>query len=390
MVNSPGRRRRDGSTPPPLSARLAGLLLLTLAGCGTQAARLPPGDYTPREPPELELPEAQFDALRADALARARVWQPPGVPVAEADLAANPPGPGALDRQSRLACRFLFNTSTGYSPKFRCVLPGGDVLKVKYGWNSREVRTEVAATRLLGALGFGADRMYVVERVRCHGCPAYPHEKLSWFNAFFVDYSRYRDFDFVSIERPLAGRILESASREGWRWDELARIDPARGGSSRAEVDALRLVAVFLSNWDLKDANQRLTCLAEPAASTECARPLAFMQDLGTSFGPHAMDLKAWTARPVWADPATCLVSMKGLPFDGGTFVDARISEEGRLFLAERLGALSEGQVREMFAAARFHDFAWDDAEDGDLRRWVAAFRDRVRQIADRPPCPGP
>lgn len=399
MVLTPGRRSPAGAGWPPLLA--AGAFALALAAC-TPAARLPPGDYTPREHAgDVDIPEAQAAALREDALARARVWRPPPLPIAQADLAGNPLGPGALDRQSRLVCRFLFRSSEGYSPKFRCVLPGGEVLKVKYGWNSREVRTEVAATRLLAALGFGADRMYVVERVRCFGCPPYPHEKLAWFNAFLVDYGRYRDFDYVSVERPLPGRALDAPLQKGWRWDELARIDPARGGSSRAEVDALRLMAVFLANWDLKAENQRLTCLADaagghgadepPGGATDdpgCARPLAFMQDLGTTFGPHSMNLETWSTRPVWADPGACLVSMKGLPFDGGTFVDARVSEAGRLFLAERLGALSDRQVRDMFVAARFHDFPWKHPEDGDIGRWVAVFRDRVRQIADRPPCP--
>lgn len=361
-----------------------------LAACTTPAARLPAGDYAPNDANDMQLPPDQAAALREDALARARVWEPPPVPIPEADLSANPPGPGAFARNDELVCRFVFRSSEGYSPKFRCVLPGGDVVKVKYGWNSREVRTEVAATRLMSALGFGADRMYVVRRVRCFGCPPYPHEKLAWFTALLVDNARYRDFDFVAVERPVPGRALETAAQKGWRWDELARIDPARGGSSRAEVDALRLMAVFLSNWDLKADNQRLTCRPGEGGRQDsgCARPLAFMQDLGTSFGPHSMDLKAWAARPVWADPATCLVSMKGLPFDGGTFVDARISEAGRRFLAERLSAVSDAQVRDMFVGARFQEFPWEHADEADLRRWTAVFRDRVRQIADRVPCP--
>jgi hypothetical protein len=318
------------------------------------------------------------------------VWLPPAVPISEFDFRRNPPGPDLLGIDSRLVCRFQFRSSPGYTPKFRCVQPGGSVLKVKYGWNTREVRTEVAATRLLTALGFGADRMYIVDRVRCFGCPPYPHEKLSWFNGFFVDYAAYRDFDFVSVERPLVARTLEAPGIEGWRFDELARIDPARGGSSRAEVDALRLMAVFLTNWDLKGPNQRLVCLPGQDGKDDegCARPFAFMQDVGTTFGPHSMNLETWSQWPVWADPATCTLSMKGLPFDGATFGQARISEEGRLFLAGKLSALSDKQVTDLFTAARFPEFAWDHAQDGDVRRWLAAFRERQRQIAERPPCP--
>jgi hypothetical protein len=210
-----------------------------------------------------------------------------------------------------------------------------------------------------------------------------------------VDYDEHRDFDFVSIERPLEGASVEGPLGKGWRWDELDQIDPARGGSSRAEVDALRLMAVFLANWDTKEVNQRLACLPdeERAPGTRrpaCAKPFAYMQDVGTTFGPHSMNVRTWTARPVWADAASCLVSMKGLPFDGATFQDRRISEGGRRFLAERLASLSPAQVESLFRGARFREFPWDHEEDGELGRWVAAFRDRVAEIADRPPCPDP
>jgi hypothetical protein len=377
---------------PPPAVALFGALTLAL-GCAGPDARLPAGDYQPRErSDEVVLAPAERDAARLDALRRARVWQEPPVPVAQADLEREPAGPDALGRDARLVCRFQFRSSPGYSPKFHCVQPGGDVLKVKYGWNSREVRTEVAATRLLAALGFGADRMYVVDRVRCFGCPPYPYEKIAWFVLLRVNYNEYRDFDFVSIERPMEGASLEGPTGKGWRWDELNHIDPARGGSPRAEVDALRLMAVFLANWDGKDVNHRLVCLPDESGGADgpCARPFTYMHDVGTTFGPHSMNIKTWTARPVWADAASCLVSMKGLPFDGATFQDVRISEGGRRFLAERLGALSPQQLEALFRGARFREFPWDHEEDGDLGRWVAAFRDRVRQIADRPPCPEP
>ena len=61
-----------------------------------------------------------------------------------------------------LICKFRPGRTSGSTPKFECVFEGGEVLKVKYGRNP-EIHTEVAATRLLRALGAGADRMYLVE-----------------------------------------------------------------------------------------------------------------------------------------------------------------------------------------------------------------------------------
>jgi len=90
----------------------------------------------------------------------------------------------------------------------------------------------------------------------------------------------------------------------------------------------------------------------------------------------------------VWADRETCTVSMKALPYGGGTFPDARISDTARRQLAAQLASISREDIRALFAAARFpqHYSATDDEKDLDA--WEAAFTDRVRQIAGAGPCP--
>src|SRR6187200_456250 len=121
--------------------------------------------------------------VREQALSAARVWMPPQVPVGGADLRNNPPGPGAFREDEEVACRFVLKTVGGLTPKFYCELPTGDVVKVKYGSGNGEVHSEVAATRLLSALGFATDRMYVVKRVRCAGCPLFPFRSLQCFRS---------------------------------------------------------------------------------------------------------------------------------------------------------------------------------------------------------------
>jgi hypothetical protein len=93
------------------------------------------------------------------------------------------------------------------------------------------------------------------------------------------------DFVNVAVERKLKGDGVEAGGEKGWAFYELAKIDPARGGASRAEVDALRLMAVFLNHWDNKGPNQRLVCEGDQPAP--CAHPLAMMQDVGSDFGPR-------------------------------------------------------------------------------------------------------
>lgn len=89
----------------------------------------------------------------------------------------NPAGPGSFDAGQPLVCRFLLRKTGGHTPKFYCVFRDGEVLKVKYGQNP-EIHAEVAASRLLLALGAGADRMYLVRKLRCFGCPENPQDLL--------------------------------------------------------------------------------------------------------------------------------------------------------------------------------------------------------------------
>jgi hypothetical protein len=368
-------------------------LALGAAACQpTVQDKLPPGDYTPRPVDQaLPAPSGHEDALRKEALRRAQVRLPLPVPLSEADLSRTPPGPGGFGEADVIECRFLLKPSEGFSPKFQCVAAGGDIVRVKYGRKNPEVYGEVAATRLLAALGYGADRMYVVGKVRCFGCPSFPYPKVGVLDALLMDYGKVREFETAVIERRLAGKEIRGTVLRGWGFDELERIDPGVGGAPRAEVDAFRLLAAFLANWDSKPSNQRLVCLpgGEPSRPDEpCRLPLALMQDVGRAFGPRHMDLGRWSSTPVWADPATCLLSMKGMPHDGATFRDVHIGEAGRRLLADLLGSLREDQVRGLFTGARFPEYLRQSEPGRDPDNWVRAFQARVRQIADRPPCP--
>src|SRR3954465_9800736 len=113
-------------------------------------------------------------SFRNDALRRAQVWKEPATATEQVKLDRNPEGPGSFSEDQVVDCRFKPDPVGGSTPKFNCELPDGDVVKIKYGQRNAEVYTEVAATRLLAALGFPTDRMYVVKRVRCAGCPADP------------------------------------------------------------------------------------------------------------------------------------------------------------------------------------------------------------------------
>lgn len=343
-----------------------------------------------------------YSVVHDDALRRAQVWLEPAIPIEKARLGQNPDGPDTFRVDEVVSCRFRPGGVSGSTPKFDCELATGKKVKVKYGRDNAEVYAEVAASRLLAALGFPTDRVYVVDRVRCYGCPPDPYVGLECINEGKsiercfpdLDYRRYVDFESAVIERPLEGRRIETAKERGWKWEELVKIDAVAGGAPRAHVDALRLMAMFLNHWDNKDKNQRLLCLGEkdpPGRLLDprpCGRPLAMVQDLGGTFGPFKLDLSNWASTRVWADAPRCAVSMRALPYEGSTFPDWQISEEGRRFLAGRLGRLSAQQIRKLFEGARVQRYPHKDPAAADVGNWVRAFQDKVRAITERAPCP--
>ena len=342
-------------------------------------ATVPPrGDFHAREAPTVTLTGPEAKVQRRDALRRATFIVPPDVQSMHDSSPSNPL------RRPVPSCRFVPSELSGTTPKFECVFADGPTVKVKYGRDA-EIHSEAAATALLRMLGYAADTVTIIPRLRCYGCPRHPFVAAHLRRTFFVPFvpeeisGGYTDFEWVSVEERFPAPAVETDSIAGWEWRELDHSD-----APPAEVDAFRLLAAFLAHWDNKSQNQRLVCLDQlrPKAGG-CERPLAMIQDLGASFGPPKVNLARWRDLPVWYDRTTCLLSMRALPFEGATFEDVTVSEAGRALAAERLTAITDVQIERLFADARFPQFQAGTADERDLKAWTAAFRDRVRQIAE-------
>jgi hypothetical protein len=360
-------------------------VLLSAAGCRHHAA-----------PPAAAGGEKAAPAREA-ALAAAAIWSMPEVPPDQMDFSRNTPGPGTLDPTSDVDCEFVVKPVNGTTPKFHCKLPDGSTIKVKYGATNPEVPAQVAASRLMAALGFAVDRMMLVHSVRCKGCPPLPALALDCLKKgvpralCLVGASpvRVRTFTDVMIERPFEGKRIEAKDDEGWAWFELDRIDPEAGGADRTEVDALRLMAVLLAHWDNKGSNQRLVCppgREQPDGS--CRAPVAVLHDLGATFGPLKADLPNWKEIPMWADAGACRVSMATLPYGGGTFPEHRISEEGRALAVKLLRALSPVQLNTLFEASGFRRYPHVTAAAHNPQAWTDVFMAKVDRMAAAGPCP--
>ena len=373
-------------------------------------------------------------------LATAKIWSDPGDVTPEMVTAGRPlkqsEGLEAALRGAPLPCTFATPGKDlgGNTPKFACLTPGGTTIRVKYSDGSkdgnREIFSAVVAAKLLWTLGFVSDPIYPIT-LDCRDCPADPmsgsgpRARRSYLATFQPEASR-----LVMVEGDDAD--------QGWRWSEVDEAianlpeGPLRT-RQRTHFDALTLLAVFIQHGDRKPEQQRLECRGalDPRAgdarplkdrddgapvfferpdASACSEPVIALQDIGATFGGAGrmskastakMNLKAWTNRPVFK-PAKAS-SSGGVPECRGNLTvsmaageggrgDPRIGEAGRAFLQERLLLLTDAHVRALMGTARVEQLSesqvWRDPKTGTSHvgsaAWVAAFKDKVRQITER------
>ena len=339
---------------------------------------------------------------RRDAIRRAQVWT--ATDIGSMDVKIGPQGPQAFESGETVTCDYVKRPhGSGSTPKFECALTPEQALKVRYGDHNGEVYAQVAATRLLWALGFGANRMYPV-KVMCRGCSQNP-----WDDPKEADPPKAWLFDPATIDAKMAGKTLETKVDEGWAWKELDVVDEASGGAPRAQRDALKLLAVLMQHTDSKESNQRILCrdkqwakdATQPGDDTgttardardstdTCAHPLMMLTDVGKTFGhanafnrdePGAVNFKEWSKTPIWKDPDKpgCEGNLPGSW--SGTLDNPRIGEGGRKFLADLLAQLTDSQLHDLFDVARFTR----RDPSATIADWVNAFKEKRAEIVTR------
>lgn len=358
-----------------LSLSIAIVLVGIVAAYAQGSARQPGAPSTPRVSKQARL----------EAIRRAQVWKL--TDIASMDLKAGPQGHGVFQPNETVTCDYVDRKMTGKSPKFTCAITKDDEVKVKYGAGNGEVYGEVAATRLLWALGFGADRMYPV-RVVCRGCSPDPHQDHRGGRGEVV-------FDPAAIERKMHGHAIETREDEGWGWSELDLVDEAAGGAPRAHRDALKLLAVVMQHTDNKPIQQRLMCVTDPAPKEgeACAQPFMMINDLGLTFGTAntfnrgsvgSVNFDKWAHTAVWKDTTGCVGNLpKSMT---GTLDNPVIREDGRKFLADLLVQLSDAQLHDLFDVSRFPNRSQSaGAKHGlTVEEWVDAFKRKRDEVVSR------
>jgi hypothetical protein len=354
-------------------AALALLLFVTTA----------PEAKTKKAPKNPVTEESRFAMLQ-----RSQIWSP--VTVSEMDIRLGPQGKGAFEPNANVQCDYVEQPLEGNTPKFYCRVSDGTVVKVKYG--SGEVVGEVLATRLLWALGFGADRMYPAV-VSCRGCDADP-----WKNRRSV--AETHVFNPAVIERKFPGHAIETAKTKGWAWPELNMIDPAQGGAPAEQRNALALLGVFIQHSDSKAEQQRLTCLSHDSVDEEgnstgqCAKPFMLLNDVGQTFGKanylnrgtlSSVNFDGWSRERIWRDEKSCAANLPRSRT--GTLENPKISEAGRAFLAGLLTQLTDRQIHDLFDVARVDLRSRKPGSNeppATIDEWVAAFKQKRDDIVTR------
>jgi hypothetical protein len=423
----------NGSVLPGAISR-ALLIGLALPAIGTGQAGEPAR-------PTVAVVQLENSDKRLRYLATAQIWADPGDVTPQA-LTAGPPlrdrsgVATALDGRP-FPCTFAEAGKKlgGNTLKFSCITVTGQAIRVKYTDGSRngnrEVFSEVAASRLLWALGFHVDPVYPIV-LDCRDCPNDPMS-----GSGPTARRSYLAIYQPAIVEPVM--VTGSKQDQGWRWGELDRaIEMLPAGELRSRqrqhFDALTLLGVFLQHGDRKPEQQRLGCLGmlnldagefrargdeqergglflERPGTTACELSDVTLQDTGATFGGAGrttsastakMNLKSWSSRQVFqpvaagvqrGEAAECRGQLTvSIAAGEGSLANPRIGEAGRAFLLDRLHRLSDDHLRAIFTAARVDQMSepliWRDPASAVVHTgtdaWVAAFKNKVQQIESR------
>ncbi len=188
--------------------------------------------------------------------AEAVLWQDPG-DIRARDLYW---GQGGEKGQPRGPMKFLKEDLHGHNPKFDVEDARGKKWRVKMG---TEAQPEVAASRLLWAIGYFANDNYFLPELEVRDLPTH----LSRGQNFVQQGGVVRS---VRLQRHPSGE-----KRSGdWSWQH----NPFVG---TREFNGLRVMMALLSNWDLKDDNNAIF-----ASDSSPPREEYLVSDVGSTFGP--------------------------------------------------------------------------------------------------------
>jgi hypothetical protein len=296
----------------------------------------------------------------------ALLWRDPGA-IAHRDLFW---GPGAADRIPRGPLRFREENTEGTQPKLVVIDADDVVWDLKFG---EEAHAEVAANRIVWALGYLVEEMYFVREGTITGAPDLKRadDMVAPDGSFRNARLKRRDPDIVWTD-------------EGWTFRE----SPFAG---RPEMSGLRILMTMIANWDIR--GQRNNRIVEARTRDGGRERWYIVSDLGATFGRMGGRLSRhskWNVADFLNEGFIEGIEGDELAldydgFDGG--LDKVPMEHARWF-AGLVAQLTHEQLRQAFEAAgatpdEVHAFSGRLAEKiGELR---SAVGERASPTGSRP-----
>jgi hypothetical protein len=259
-----------------------------------------------------------------------RLWQDPQ-PIASRDLFW---GAGSPDRQPRPPFTFVEATGRGTQPKITVADAAGAIWDVKFG---QEVHAEIAASRLVWAMGYFVDELYFVREGTLGGARDLGRA------IEFVDASGA--FRAARFERR---QPHHTPADRGWSFG----ANPFLG---KPELSGLKILMTLVGNWDIEgERNNRVVDVEEPGREPERR---FFVGDLGATFGRMGRRLSKhskWNLEHYREEGFVDKVDAEEveLDFDGLESGMEDVPLQDARWFAGLLGQLTPAQVRQAFDAS--------------------------------------
>jgi hypothetical protein len=297
-----------------------------------------------------------------------RLWQNPG-PIAARNLRW---GPGAAERAPKPPFAFVEHSGGGTQPKLQVTDAAGVTWDVKFG---EEVHAEIAASRLVWALGYYVDELYYVGEGVISGLDD-PGRATDHVDAS----GRFRHARFERRQEH------HHAVDEGWSFG----ANPFVG---TRELSGLKILMTLIGNWDIE--GERNNRLVEVRESRKEAYRQYFVGDLGGSFGHMGTRLtkkSKWRLQDYQQDGFIDEVDddLLELDFDGMEPDIEAVPIDHARWLSRLLDQLTPAQVRQAFEAAGATPEEVDGFSQVVLTR-IATLRDALAGAASATaPAPAP
>ena len=233
---------------------------------------------------------------------------------------------------------FIKDETGGHSTKYRIRDGAGNEWVAKIG---KEAQSETASNRLVWAVGYESEIVYLVPQLVIDGKGKFENVRLE---------ARPKDVK----------RTTE------WSWNS----NPFKG---RHELAGLKIMMLLINNWDMKDSNNKILVARNDSGETAEARYV--VSDLGGSFGKTGGIITRSRNKPDDFVKANFISGVKNNVIDfhysgRNKALFENLTVDDARWIGNRLGKLSDEQIKDAFRAANY--------KPEDVEELARAVRERI------------